>query len=152
MSCLQTLKDKFCRDLSFTCKSHELHLVLQRIQEILFTNVCKSISSLVVYYYHVHLLQSNRDHNPIRIPLAYCKIDKGPEESNEVEELRNFNIKEIVGIREIQDTIPSHISSTYTHSMKLQKVNIGSEGHPKIDSIGDYWDEKEMNEIQSLLR
>jgi hypothetical protein len=89
-----------------------------------------------------HFLQSNRDHNPVRIPVACCKVDKDLEEPNEVEELRNLNIKETVGIREIQDTTPSHTSSTYTHPLKLWKVNIGSEEHPKIASIGDYWDEK----------
>jgi hypothetical protein len=34
----------------------------------------------------------------------------------------------------------------------IPKVNIGSEENPKTNSIGDYWDEKAMNEIQSLLR
>jgi hypothetical protein len=34
----------------------------------------------------------------------------------------------------------------------LRKVNIGSEDHPKIAYIGDYWDEQTMNEIQSLLQ
>jgi hypothetical protein len=151
-SCWKTLKDQFCRDFSFTGKSPELHLVLQRIQEMLFTDICKQRSSPVVCSDHVHFLQSNRGHNPIRIPLACCKIDKGLEESNELEELRNLNIKETEGTREIQDTIPSHTCSSYNHPLKLQKVNIGSEEHPKIASIGDYWDEKTMNEVQSLLR
>jgi hypothetical protein len=43
-------------------------------------------------------------------------------------------------------------SSSYTNPMKLCKVNIGSTKHPKIASIGDYWDEQTMTEIQALLR
>jgi hypothetical protein len=31
-------------------------------------------------------------------------------------------------------------------------MNIGSEEHPKLASIGDYWDEQTMTEIQALLR
>jgi hypothetical protein len=34
----------------------------------------------------------------------------------------------------------------------LQKVNIGSIDHPKIASIGDYWDEQTMNGVHSLLQ
>jgi hypothetical protein len=36
--------------------------------------------------------------------------------------------------------------------LKLQKLNIGTEEHPKIALVGDYWDEKTSQEIQSLLR
>jgi hypothetical protein len=32
------------------------------------------------------------------------------------------------------------------------EVNIGSTENPKIFSIGDYWDEKTMSEVHSLLR
>jgi hypothetical protein len=33
----------------------------------------------------------------------------------------------------------------------LQKVNIGIDENPKLASIGDYWDEQTMIEIQDLL-
>jgi hypothetical protein len=105
---------------------------------MLFTDDYESKPSPVVCSDHTHLLQSNRDHNPIRILVAYCKLDKDLEEPNEVEELRKLNIKETVGTREIHDTTPSHRSITYTHPLKLHKVNIGSKEHPKINSIGDY--------------
>jgi hypothetical protein len=63
-----------------------------------------------------------------------------------------MNIKETKGTTEVQDTIPSHTCSSYNHPLKLKKVNIGSEKHRKIkSSIGDYWDEKTMNEFQILL-
>jgi hypothetical protein len=93
------------------------------------------------------LVQSDLGHNPIRRPLVCCKTNKGLEESNELEDLRNLNIKETEGTIYIQDTIPSHTCSSYNHPLKLHKVNIGSEEHPKIASIGDYWDGKTMNEV-----
>jgi hypothetical protein len=34
----------------------------------------------------------------------------------------------------------------------LWKVNIGSIENPKITSIGDYWDEKSMNEVHNRLQ
>jgi hypothetical protein len=34
----------------------------------------------------------------------------------------------------------------------LHNVNISSTKHPKIASIGDYWDEHTMTKIQALLR
>jgi len=93
----KTLKDQFCRDFYFTDKSPKLQLVLQRIWEMLFYNGCKTTSSPVVCSDHFHFIHSNWGHNPIRISLACCKIDKGLKESNEVEELRKLNIKEMVG-------------------------------------------------------
>jgi hypothetical protein len=53
------------------------------------------------------------------------------------------------GSREIEDTIPSHSCSSYNHSLKLWKVNIGSAVNPKIYSIGYYWDEQTINEVQT---
>jgi hypothetical protein len=136
-SCWKTLKDQVWKYLSFVGKSPKLHLVLQRIMEMLFIDICKHRSIPIVFFDHSHFLQFNRGHNPIGIPISCCKIDKGLEESNELEELINPNIKETIGMREIQDTIPNHTRSLYNHPQKLRKVNIGSEEHPKIASIGD---------------
>jgi len=36
--------------------------------------------------------------------------------------------------------------------VKLWKVNIRTNEQPNIASIGDYWDDKTMKEIESLLR
>ena len=55
------------------------------------------------------------------------------------------------GSREIQDTILSHSCSSYKNPLKLWKVNIGSAENTKIDYIGDYWDEKTMNEVHNLF-
>jgi hypothetical protein len=73
------------------------------------------------------------------------------EKPNDLEELRNLTIKEMKGSREIQDTVPSHTCISYNHPLNLQKVNRGSTKHPNIASIGDYWDEKTMNEVHNLL-
>jgi hypothetical protein len=50
--------------------------------------------------------------------------------------------KESEGIRTIQDTISPKYSSSYINPLKFPKVNIGSTKHPKIASIGDYWDKQ----------
>jgi len=50
-----------------------------------------------------------------------------------------------------KDVISDDVSSSYNKPMKLWKVNIGSEEHPKITSVGDYWDEKTMTKIQARL-
>jgi hypothetical protein len=55
-SCWKILEDIFCRDFSFTGMPSELHLVLQIIHEILFTDVCKYISSPIVCFDHSHLV------------------------------------------------------------------------------------------------
>jgi CTP:phosphocholine cytidylyltransferase-like protein len=62
-----------------------------------------------------------------------------------------LSFKESKGSRVVKNTFPAESSSSYTEPLKLHKVNIGSEDHPKIASIGDYWDEQTMTEIQALL-
>jgi hypothetical protein len=71
---------------------------------------------------------------------------------NDLEDIINLDIKETKGSQEIKDTIHSHTYSSYNNPLKLWKVNIGSVENPNIDSIGDYWDEKSMNEVHNLLR
>jgi len=117
-----------------------------------FTNIFKKRSSLVICVDHVHLLQSSLDIETDKISIPCCKFDKDLEKPNDLEDLRNLTIKETKGSREIQDIVPSHTCSSYNHPLRLNKVNIGSTKHPKISSIGDYWDEKTMNEVHSLLR
>jgi hypothetical protein len=66
--------------------------------------------------------------------------------------LRNLPIKETEGNKEFQNTIPSQTDSSYNHPLKLRKVDIGTTEQHKIAMVGDYWDEKTSQEIQSLLR
>jgi hypothetical protein len=86
-----------------------------------------------------------------KIVVPCWKVGKDLEKHDDLEELRNLNIREKEGSREIHDTIPSHTCSSYNHPLKLQTINIGSVENPKIASVGDYWDEKNMNEVHSLL-
>jgi hypothetical protein len=53
---------------------------------------------------------------------------------------------------EIQNTIPIQTDISYNHPLKSHKINIGTVEQPKIAMVGDYWDEKTIQEIQSLLR
>lgn len=88
----------------------------------------------------------------IENPIECYQIRKASYSLDELEELRNLEIKETKGNREIQNTIPSHIDSSYNHPLKLQMINIGTEEKPKIALLGDYWDEKTSQEIQSPMR
>jgi hypothetical protein len=51
----------------------------------------------------------------------------------------------------VKDTILDNVSSSYTKPLKLQKLNIRIDGHPKLESVGDYWDEQTMRKVQALL-
>jgi hypothetical protein len=83
--------------------------------------------------------------------LACSKVDKDLGDPDDLEELRHLTFKESEGTRDVKDTISDGVSSSYTKPLKLQKVNIGTEEHPKMTSIGDYWDEQTVTEIQALL-
>jgi hypothetical protein len=43
-------------------------------------------------------------------------------------------------------------SKVFVATIKVKKVNIGTTGNPKMESIGDYWDEKSVERIIELLR
>jgi hypothetical protein len=146
------LVDHFCKDFSFTSKYPELEVVLQRIKEFLFTDTSKQKSDLVVCAKHSRELQTNIHLNLDKRPIECYKIEKDLESPDDLEELRNLAIKETEGNREIQNIIPSQTDGSYNHPLKLCKVNIGTTEKPKIAMVGDYWDEKTSQEIQSLLR
>jgi hypothetical protein len=115
----------------------ELNIVLQGIKEMIFTDICKKRSSRVVCDDHVHLLQSSLSLEIDKIYLPCCKVERNLKNPDGLEEIRNLDIKETKGSREIQDTIPNHTYSFCNHPLKLWKVNIGSVENPKIASIGD---------------
>jgi hypothetical protein len=46
--------------------------------------------------------------------------------------------------RDVKDIIFDDVSNCYFKPMKLDKVNIGIGDNPKMESIGDYWDEETM--------
>jgi hypothetical protein len=46
---------------------------------------------------------------------------------------------------------PSLESEAFSAPIKVNKVNIGTNDNPKMESIGDYWDEKTLERITELL-
>jgi hypothetical protein len=42
---------------------------------------------------------------------------------------------------------PSLESEAFVAPIKVKKVNIGTEENPKMESIGDYWDEQTLERI-----
>jgi hypothetical protein len=47
---------------------------------------------------------------------------------------------------------PSLESEVFVAPIKVKKVNIGTTDNPKMESIGDYWDEQIVERITELLR
>jgi hypothetical protein len=101
---------------------------------------------------HEYLLHHSLYPSSARLPVVCLTVDKDPEDPDDLEELRHLTFQESEGTREVKDTISKDVSSSYTKPLKLQKVNIGTDEHPKLASIGDYWDEQTMTKIQALLR
>jgi hypothetical protein len=48
--------------------------------------------------------------------------------------------------------VPSLDSEVFVTPIKVNKVNIGTNYNPKMESIGDYLDEKTLERITELLR
>jgi hypothetical protein len=63
---------------------------------------------------------------------------------------RNIQITEIEGEREVEG--PSLELEVFVAPIKVNKVNIGMNENPKMESIGDYWDEQIVERITELLR
>ena len=84
------------------------------------------------------------------MPCSYVEMDR--KEPEDREDLMHMTFKEFEGTRVVKDTISDDFSSSYTKSMKLWKINIGSEENPNMASIEDYWDEQTFTKIQALLR
>jgi hypothetical protein len=151
-TCWKILQSQFFHDFSFSGKSSEITVVLQQIKKMFFSNEFKPKVSTYIYSEHENLLEYIFYPSPTRIPMACSKVDKDPEDPEDLEELRHLTFKESAGTREVKDTLSGDTNSSYTQPLKLWKVNIGSEEHPNMASIGDYWDEKTMTEIQALLQ
>jgi hypothetical protein len=148
----QTLEDHFFNDFSFKSKYLDLEVVLQRIKEFIFIDNSNQKSYLVVCAKNIQELQTNIHLKLEKRPIECYKIENDLETPYDLEELRNLSIKETKGNREIQNILPSQTDASYNHPLKLRKVNIGTTEQPKIVMVGDYWDEKTSQEIQSLLR
>jgi hypothetical protein len=72
------------------------------------------------------------------------------EEAPDEDDPRDIQIEEVEGERDVKGPpIESKVIST---PIKVNKVNIGTAEHPKMASIGDYWDEPTVESITELLR
>jgi hypothetical protein len=68
---------------------------------------------------HVSLLQSILSLELDKITVPCYKVEKDLEKTDDFEDVRNLDIKETKGSREIQDTVPTHTHSSYNHPLKL---------------------------------
>jgi hypothetical protein len=72
------------------------------------------------------------------------------EEAPYEDDPRDIQIEEVEGEREVEG--PPIQSEVIAVPIKVKKVNIGTVEHPKMASIGDYWDEQIVEIITELLR
>ena len=61
----------------------------------------------------------------------------------------NINIPETEGSQDVTALIVP--IDPMNQSLKIKKVNIGTEENPKFSNIGDYWDEETMAKITDIL-
>ena len=71
------------------------------------------------------------------------------EEALDEYDLRNIHITKIEGEREVEG--PSLELEVFAAPIKVKKVNIGTIDNPKMEIIGDYWDEQTIERITELL-
>jgi len=98
---------------------------------MLFGMEFKPQHPLIVFFEHEHLLEYNLYTSLERIHMVCHKFDKDPRDPKELEELRHITFQESTRTREVKDTILDDIRNSYTQPLKLWKVNIRSEDHPK---------------------
>jgi hypothetical protein len=87
-----------------------------------------------------------------QLPMVYLIVNKYPEDPDDLEDLRHLTFSESEGSRGVKDTISNDVHSSYTKPLNLWKFNIGIDDHPKLSSIGDYWDEQIVTKIQAPLQ
>ena len=61
----------------------------------------------------------------------------------------NLNIPELEGTHVVEGCVIS--SDQFLKPLKIMKVNIGSPKNPKFANIGDYWDDKMVENIIDLM-
>jgi len=71
------------------------------------------------------------------------------EELPDQDDLFNIQIIDNEGERDVEGL--SLESEVFFAPIKVNKVNIGTNDNPKMESIGDYWDEKTVERITELL-
>jgi hypothetical protein len=68
---------------------------------------------------------------------------------DEDDDPRNVNILEIDGQRDIEG--PGIELPFVGQPIKIKKVNIGTEQAPKLENVGNYWDDATISKITKLL-
>jgi hypothetical protein len=101
------METHFCKDFAFTSKYPELEVPLQNIKEFIFTDNDSHKSNLVICAKHIQEPQTNLQLHSTETHIECYQISKDLESIDNFEELRNLDIKEIEGSREIQNTIPN---------------------------------------------
>ena len=84
-----------------------------------FTNEFKLYYSPLVCPKHGYLLQYSFYPSPSKIPMPSSKVDNDLEDTDNLEEPRYLTFKEIVGIREVRDTLSGYTNSSYSYPLKL---------------------------------
>lgn len=125
---------------------------MKKIKKMFFSNEFQPKYPLTLCYEHQHFLEYISYPSPLRIPMPCRKVEKDHEDHEDLEELRLLSFKESTEKREVKDTISVDTRSYYAQPLNLRKVNIGSEEHPRMESIGDYQDGKTITKIQAMLQ
>jgi len=73
--------------------------------------------------------------------MACSKVDTEPKDLEDPEDLIHLTFKEYEGTRVVRDTMSDEVNNSYSKPLKFRKINIGSEKHPKMASMGDCWDD-----------
>jgi hypothetical protein len=92
----------------------------------------------------IETITEEQQHNEqtVKEPLSCYHVH---EESPNEDEPRDIQIEEVEGKRDLEGSpIESEVISV---PIKVKRVNIGTNEHPKMANIGDYWDEPTIESI-----
>jgi hypothetical protein len=116
MNCWQILQQQFYKDFTFTGKYPEINTVLQRIREIIFTDICKKRSSPLVCDDHVHLIWSSPSLEIDKIFVPCCKVERDLKNPDSLEEIRILDIKKPKEVEIFRVSYPiTHVAPIITH-------------------------------------
>jgi hypothetical protein len=80
---------------------------------------------------------------------SFVKVLSDPSTVKILQNILEKSSSEVEG--EINVEVPPIESEVISMLIKVKKVNIGIVEQPKMDGIGDYWDEKTIERITELL-
>ena len=124
----------FVQTFSFQYANPEVHNALQIICDV----VLKVIPVTYLVDPHVHYSMQSM--------MTCYNLSREPEDDDEV---HNVIIPYLEGSHDV--AAPDIPMDSMSQPLKIRRVNIGSEEHPKFSNIGVYWEEKTMAKIMDLL-